>query len=256
MLEEFPDGKNFFNAEWRIAWVTYLNRQSDCDARFSAFLVKYPASAYAVDALYWLGRNAERAGNSATARAYYNKAVERFPQTYFGHAAASRLAKLSPGDADPVAILDKIPPAPALRSFDELIPAAASDRWARAQALRTIAFDASAEQELKNAFFATGSPRFLLEAAHAAFDHGHFGAVLAYARIIVPNFDARKFDEAPIAAWKVLYRFPYEAAVRREAAKNDFDPMLPVGLMRQVSTFQAHAVSSANPIRLVPSLPN
>ena len=255
MLEEFPGAKNFFNAEWRIAWVTYLNRQPDCDARLSAFLVKYPASAYAVDALYWLGRNAERAGNSATARAYYNKAAERFPQTYFGHAAASRLAKLSPGDADPVEILDKIPPAPALRSFDELIPAAASDRWARAQALRTIAFDASAEQELKNAFFATGSPRFLLEAAQAAFDQGHFGAGIAYGRIIVPNFDARKFDEVPITAWKVLYPFPYEAAVRREAAKNDFDPMVAVGLMRQESTFQADAVSSANAIGLMQVLP-
>ncbi|HEV3374209.1 MAG TPA: transglycosylase SLT domain-containing protein [Candidatus Acidoferrum sp.] len=255
MLEVFPDGKNTFNAEWRIAWVTYLNRQPDSDARLSAFLVKYPASANAVDALYWLGRNAERAGNSATARAYYSKAVERFPQTYFGRAAALRLTKLGPGEGDPVALLDKIPAAPALRSFDEPIPAAASDRWARAQALRSIAFDASAEQELKNAFFATGSPRFLLEAAQAAFDQGHFGAGIAYARVIVPNFDARKFDELPVNVWKALYPLPYEAAVRREAAKNDFDPMLAAGLMRQESTFQADAVSYANAIGLMQVLP-
>jgi soluble lytic murein transglycosylase len=255
MLEAFPDGKNSFNAEWRIAWVTYLNRQSDSDARLTAFLVKYPSSANAVDALYWLGRNAERAGNSATARGYYNKAVQRFPHTYFGHAAALRLAKLAPGEADPVEVLDKIPPPPSLRSFDEPVSAAASDRWARAQALRAIAFDASAEQELKNAFFATGSPRFLLEAAQAAFDQGHFGAGMAYARIIVPNFDARKFDELPVSAWRALYPFPYEAAVRREAAKNDFDPMLAAGLMRQESTFQADAVSYANAIGLMQVLP-
>jgi soluble lytic murein transglycosylase len=255
MLEAFPDGKNSFNAEWRIAWVTYLNRQADSDARLTAFLLKYPASANAVDALYWLGRNAERAGNSATARGYFNKAVERFPQTYFGHAAALRLAELGPGDGDTAEILDKIPPPPALRSFDEPISAAASDRWARAQALRTIAFDASAEQELKNAFFASGSPRFLLEAAQAAFDQGHFAAGMAYGRIIVPNFDARKFDELPISVWKALYPLPYEAAVRREAAKNDFDPMLAAGLMRQESTFQADAVSYANAIGLMQVLP-
>jgi peptidoglycan lytic transglycosylase len=255
MLEVFPGGRNAFNAEWRIAWVTYLNRQPDSDARLSAFLVTYPTSANSVDAVYWLGRNAERAGNSATARAYFSKAVERFPQTYFGRAAALRLAKLGPGEGDPVALLDKIPPAPALRSFDEPIPAAASDRWARAQALRSIAFDASAEQELKNAFFATGSPRFLLEAAQAAFDQGHFGAGIAYARIVVPNFDARKFDELSLTAWKALYPLPYEAAVRREAAKNDFDPMLAAGLMRQESTFQADAVSYANAIGLMQVLP-
>jgi soluble lytic murein transglycosylase len=255
MLEVFPEGKNSFNAEWRIAWVTYLNRQADSDARLTAFLFKYPTSANSVDAVYWLGRNAERAGNPATARGYFNKAVERFPQTYFGHAAALRLAKLGPGEGDAVEILDKIPPPPALRSFDEPIPAAASDRWARAQALRAIAFDASAEQELKNAFFASGSPRFLLEAAQAAFDQGHFAAGMAYGRIIVPNFDARKFDELPITVWKALYPLPYETAVRREAAKNDFDPMLAAGLMRQESTFQADAVSYADAIGLMQVLP-
>ncbi|HVS88225.1 MAG TPA: transglycosylase SLT domain-containing protein [Candidatus Acidoferrum sp.] len=255
ILEAFPDGKNSFNAEWRIAWVTYLNRQADSDARLTAFLLKYPATANSVNALYWLGRNAERAGNPATARGYFNKAVERFPQTYFGHAAALRLAKLGPGEGDALEILDKIPPPPALRSFDEPIPAAASDRWARAQALRAIAFDASAEQELKNAFFASGSPRFLLEAAQTAFDQGHFAAGMAYGRIIVPNFDARKFDEVPITVWKALYPLPYEAAVRREAAKNDFDPMLAAGLMRQESTFQADAVSYADAIGLMQVLP-
>ena len=45
-----------------------------------------------------------------------------------------------------------IPPPPALRPFDEPIPPAAADRWARAQALRTIAFDSAAELELKNAY--------------------------------------------------------------------------------------------------------
>src|SRR4029077_11205225 len=141
------------------------------------------------------------------------------------------------------------------RPFDEPVPAAASDRWARAQALRTIAFDASAEQELKNAFFATGSPRFLAEAAEAAFDQGHFAAGMAYGRIIVPNFDARKFEDVPVSIWKVLYPLPYEAAVRREAARNDFDPMLAAGLMRQESTFQSDAVSHADAIGLMQVLP-
>ncbi len=139
--------------------------------------------------------------------------------------------------------------------MDEPIPVAAADRWARAQALRAIAFDASAEQELKNAFFATSSPRFLLEAAQAAFDQGHYGAGMAYARIIVPNFDSRKISEVPLAAWKALFPLPYEAALRREAAKNNFDPMFAAGLIRQESTFQADAVSHANAIGLMQVLP-
>jgi soluble lytic murein transglycosylase len=255
VLDTFPSGKYAFNCEWRIAWVAYLNRQPDADDRLAAFLLKYPVSANSVDALYWLGRNAERGGNPARARSYYSKAVERFPQTYFGNAAAARLAKLGPGEENPAEVLEKIPPPSSLRPFDEPVQAAAADRWARAQALRAIAFDSSAEQELKNAYFATSSPRFLLEAAQAAFDQGHYGAGMAYARIIVPNFDSRKISDVPVAAWKALYPLPYEAALRREAAKNDFDPMFAAGLIRQESTFQADAVSHANAIGLMQVLP-
>jgi soluble lytic murein transglycosylase len=255
VLDTFPNGKNSYNCEWRIAWVAFLNHQPDADDRLTNFLLKNPVSANAVDALYWLGRNAEREGNPAHARSYYDKAVERFPQTYFGNAAAARLVRLPPGEEDHSDVLEKIPPPPALRPFDEAIPVAATDRWARAQALRSIAFDASAEQELKNAFFATSSPRFLLEAAQAAFEQGHFGAGMAYARIVIPSVDSRKFGEVPIAAWKALFPLPYEAALRREAAKNDFDPMFAAGLIRQESTFQADAVSHKNAIGLMQVLP-
>ncbi len=256
VLDQFPSGKNAFNAEWRIAWVAYLNRRPDAEDRLKTFLLKYPASANSVNALYWLGRSAERGGNPAHARSFYNKAVERFPETYFGHAAALRLAKVGPGEDNPAEFLEQIPPAPPLRPFDEPIPTSVEDRWARAMALRMIGFDASAELELKNAYFATASPRLILEAAQSAFDQGHFAAGMAYARIAVPNFDARKFDDLPKSAWKALYPLPYEAALRREAAKNQFDPMLAAGLIRQESTFQADAVSKANAVGLMQVLPS
>jgi soluble lytic murein transglycosylase len=255
LVDTFPDGKNAYNAEWRIAWISFLNKQPDADQRLIAFLLKYPVSANAVDALYWLGRSAERSGNPSHARGYYQKATERFPQTYFAHAADARLKQLGPGAEDSADFLTKIPASPTLRSFDEPIPAAAADRWAKAQALRIIAFDASAELELKNAYFATSSPRFLLEAAQAAFDQGHFAAGMAYARIILPSFESRQLSDAPMAVWKTLYPLPYEAALRREAARNDFDPMFAAGLIRQESTFQADIVSYANAIGLMQVLP-
>jgi soluble lytic murein transglycosylase len=251
VLDTFPSGKNAFNSEWRVAWVAYLNRQPDAEDKIKTFLLKYPISANTADAIYWLGRIAERNGKIAEARAIYKKDSDRFPQTYFGHAATVRLSRLQPADGDPPDFLERIPPPPSLRSFDEPIPVAAADRWARAQALRTIAFDASAELELKNAYFATSSPRFLYEAAQAAFDQGHFAAGMAYGRIIVPNFDSRKIDDLPIGVWKVLYPLPYEALIRREAAKNNFDPLLAAGLMRQESTFQSDALSPTNAIGLM-----
>src|SRR5271170_5864870 len=100
VVDGFPEGKNAFNAEWRTAWIAFLDKQPDADTRLTNFLVKYPTSSNAVDALYWLGRSAERSGNPGHARAYYSKAVERYPQTYFAHAAAARLAKMGAGDPE------------------------------------------------------------------------------------------------------------------------------------------------------------
>jgi soluble lytic murein transglycosylase len=255
VLDNFPAGKFAFSCEWRVAWIAYLNRQPYADDKLTVFLRKYPTSANASDALYWLGRNAERSGNPGHARAYFRTCTERFPQTYFGHASAVRLDKIGPGDEDAPDFLAAIPQAPALRSFDEPIPPTATDRWVRAQALRIIAFDASAELELKSAFFATGSPRLLFEAAQAAFDQGHFATGMSYGRLIVPSFDSRKISDVPVNVWRTLYPLPYEASLRREATRNDFDPMVAAGLIRQESTFQADAVSHANAIGLMQVLP-
>jgi soluble lytic murein transglycosylase len=255
VLDNFPDGKYEFNCQWRVAWVAYLNRQPNAEEKLTAFLRKYPVSANSPDVLYWLGRIAERNNSLPHARAYFRAAAERFPETYFGQHAAGQLDKLAPGEADPPEILAAIPPAPPLRPFDEPIPANVMERWLRAQALRTIAFDAAAELELKSAYYAAGCTRLLFEAAQAAFDQGHFAAGMAYGRLIVPNFDSRRFSDVPLIVWRTLYPLPYEAALRREAARNNFDPMLAAGLIRQESTFQADAVSPKAAVGLMQVLP-
>ncbi len=255
ILDSFPTGKNAYNAEWRIAWLAYLEQQPYAGDKITVFLRKYPVSASADNALYWLGRDAERSGNPSHARAFYRKASERFPTTYFGQHAAMRLDRLGPGEENSSDVLAQIPAAPPLRPFDEPIPASVADRWNRAQALRAIAFDASAELELKAAYASTNSPRFVVEAAQAAFDQGHFASGMNYGRLAVPNFDSRKFNEVPVNVWKVLFPFPYESKLRLEAERNDFDPMFAAGLIRQESTFQADAVSHANAIGLMQILP-
>jgi len=255
VLEGFPGGKNAYSAEWRIAWVAYLEHQPYADDKITVFLRKYPVSGGAVNALYWLGRNAERSGNPAHARAFFKKTIDRYPTTYFAEAAQNRIDKLGPGEEEGPDFLAQIPPSPALRLFDEPVAPNVLDRWNRAQALRTIAFDASAELELKAAFAATTSPRFLVEAAQAAFDQGHFATGMAYGRLAVSSFDSRKFGEVPPNVWKVLFPLPYEVQLRREAERNDFDPMFAAGLIRQESTFQADVVSHANAIGLMQILP-
>src|SRR5260370_21115084 len=68
VMDSFPSGKYAFNCEWRIACGAYLNRQPDAPAHPTTVLLKYPVSSNSVDALYWLGRNAERGRNPTLAR--------------------------------------------------------------------------------------------------------------------------------------------------------------------------------------------
>ncbi|MBZ5529308.1 MAG: transglycosylase SLT domain-containing protein [Acidobacteriia bacterium] len=255
IVENHPDSSLAATAAWRIIWVEYLKRNPATSGLMEAYLDKYPGSPYTVNAIYWMGRCAEREGNPEHARSFYNKAAGRYPMTYFGMAAAQRIEKIGPGTDNPAPFLDKIPPAPPLRPIDEPLPVAARERWLRAQALRVIGFDASAEMELKFAYYATSSPRLMAEAAQAAYEQGRFSTGMAYARLAVTNFEARAIGDLPIAVWKVLYPLPYEAAVRHEAAVNGLDPAFVAGLIRQESAFQANAVSSANALGLMQVLP-
>jgi soluble lytic murein transglycosylase len=255
VLEKYPASKYAPVAYWRAAWVASLERSPEAVNLLEQQLSRFPGSTYTVNAVYWLGRAAERSGKLDEARGFYLAAEKRFPQTYFGHAAVARLRAIGREPAIHAGILSKIVPAPPLVSLREPIPAAAITRWTRAEVLRTIAFDASAELELRAAYFATGSPRLIFEVALAALDQGHYPAAMAFARVAIPNLDARTVDDVPLAAWRTIFPLPYEAIVRREAARNGIDPMLVAGLMRQESGFQPDVISHAGAVGLMQVLP-
>src|ERR1700691_6134446 len=166
--ENFPMSTNAPAAQWRVAWSATLKRQPEAAALLQEQLRCFPGSTYTPDALYWLGRLAEEAGVQPLARGYYAKLDERYPQNYFQAQAAVRSNKLGPGPVQKSDVLDLIPPVAAIPGLDGPIPIAAAGRQARADALRSIAFDASAELELRAAYAATGAPRLLFEAPQAA----------------------------------------------------------------------------------------
>ncbi len=256
---QFPSEKNAMPAHWRMAWTAYLDRATEAAALLEEHLQRFPSSPAAADALYWLGRLAERNGNAAHARSFYLKARDRYPQTYFGMHAAERLKPPPTGlGTEPLnsaEFLDQIPAPPPLPSLDEPIPQAAAARWARVQALRAIAFDASAELELRAAFAETGSRRLLWEVTRSASDAGRYAAAIVTGRQVFPQLEARKLSELPTEVWKTLYPLPYESSLRRYAAKNDVDPMFVAAVIRQETIFQPEAVSHAGALGLMQVLP-
>lgn len=255
-LEQFPAGPNARMAHWRIAWLAYLERSPQVAALFEDHLRRFPGSPFTANALYWLGRSAEGAGNVPHARSFYLKLLGRFPETYFGFEAGKRMQVLGAGPTNSADVLALIPAAAAPPALDDAIPPAATARWERARALRTIAFDASAELELRAAHAATGSPRLLVEAAQAAFDAGRYPAAVLAARQAYPQLETRRLEEGPEEVWRLAYPLPYEEAIQQAAAHAGVDAPLVAGVIRQESVFQREAVSRAGALGLMQVMPS
>ena len=255
LAEQLPSSPDAANAQWRVAWTAVLKRAPEGAELLQEHLRRFPGSAYTPDALYWLGRLAEEAGVSGLARSYYDKLIERYPQNYFENLALARVRALDPGPKQTPDVLASIPPLPPSQKMGETIPPAAERRKARADALRSIAFDASAELELRAAYAATGEPRLLLEAAQAAVDAGHCGAAIVAVRQIFPQLEAHPLLEIPRPVWLAAYALPFQSSIRKWSVNAAIDPMLVAGLIRQESAFEPAAHSPANAFGLMQLLP-
>ena len=250
----FPTASDTVTAAWRLVWISYLQRRPEAAAQMEDFVRRFPTSDYSPDALYWLGRAYERSGDQARARSYYLADAGRFPQSYFGLLATqhTRPAPDGIGDApvNPSDVLALIPPPAPIAPLDDVPPAAAAN-VARAQALQSIAFDASAELEYRAAYSATHAARLLLDEAEAADAAGHYAEGMFVARQLLTQVDARRLEDADLETWRAAYPLPYREPLEQEAQKNGLDPMLVAGLTRQESAFDAEAVSRTGAVGLM-----
>lgn len=255
LLQQTARGDAARAAQWRLAWLAYLDHKPDAGARLEEHLERFPGSPFTPEALYWLGRLAERSDNAALARAYFLKLAERFPQTYFGSLSRDRLQELGSSAAAAAPVLSVVPDPPPLPRLEAELRADAAPYAERARVLRDISFDSFADQELHWGFAKTGAARLLLAAAQAALDQGHYGAAIVLTRQAVPQLEARRWEEIPREAWSTAFPLPYAAAIRKNAARQSIDPMLVAGLIRQESTFESNAVSRARAVGLMQILP-
>ena len=256
VVQDFPGGSTTTIADWRVAWQAYRQRQPQAASLFEEHIRRHPGSTYVADALYWLGRIAERSGNESLARAYFSKLADRYPQNYFGARAVERLHTIGPGLTDTVAILWQVPLLPAAPPLDEDVPPAAAARRDRAIALHSIAFDASAEMEFRAAYIATGAPSLLLEAAQEAVEARRYGVAFVTIRQIVSQLESRPFSQVSPAVWRVAYPLPYRPELERSASRAGVDPMQVAGLIRQESAFQPEAYSHAGAMGLMQLIPS
>ncbi|HXZ20393.1 MAG TPA: transglycosylase SLT domain-containing protein [Candidatus Acidoferrales bacterium] len=245
-------------AKWRLAWTAYLDRDANAATLFEEHVRQFPTSSYLPEAIYWLGRLAERSGDAARARTFFLKVAGRFPQTYWGSQARARLQAIGPGNetqAEQIPVLALVAPPKPLPELSAPLPAAAAVRDARARALAAIGFDASADLEWRLGYAETGNASLLVSLAQAALADGRYPLSIVTIRQAIPQLEARRWEELPLEVWAAAFPMPYAAQIRSAAASQGIDPMLVAGLIRQESAFQPHSVSRAKAIGLMQVLP-
>jgi soluble lytic murein transglycosylase len=243
------------NSRWRIAWTAYMEQHDDAASLFEGFIQDYPDSTYVPDALYWLGRLAERAGNREDARAYFQKLRQRFPSNYFAAAAAAPLRALKRGKVSSLPLLNAIPPLAPEDEWGPQEPSAALPWIARSFALESIAFDDEAVAELHAAYAATHAPALQLAIARASINAQHYGGAIVAIRSIYPELESRPLGGDMMEAWHLAYALPYAAEIRRSSRRARVDPMIVAGLIRQESAFEKTALSVKNAFGLMQVLP-
>jgi soluble lytic murein transglycosylase len=253
--QQFPTSSHAAPAQWRVAWTAVLKRDPKADDLLTEHLRRFPGSTFTPDALYWLGRLAEEANDNGLARTYYAKLAERYPGGFFDMAAAQRKAHLDPAPTPAVAVLDTIPPIPPAAGIGDTIPSAAAERQARADALRSIAFDSSADLELRAGYAATGEAKLLIEAAQADVAAQKYGAAIVTLRTVYPQLEYRPYASVPREVWEAAYPLPDKTSIMHWSTHNNLDPMVVAGLSRQESAFDPAAHSVANAYGLMQLIP-
>ncbi|HLW82598.1 MAG TPA: transglycosylase SLT domain-containing protein [Candidatus Acidoferrales bacterium] len=256
VAEKFPENDDAINAAWRVAWAAYMDRAGNAADLFEKFLAANPDSIYTPDALYWLGRLAQKKRDAPVARAYFRKLEQRFPNNYFALHAAAQLRALHAGRIARLTVLDAIPRLPPARMVLKSTPEEALPFVRRSIALETIAFDDSAISELREAYDETRAASLEFTLARAATNGEEYGSAIAAVRNVYPSIEARGYATMPREAWMLSFPLPYRAQILRAARLTHTDPMILAGLIHQESAFEKAAHSYANAYGLMQLIPD
>ncbi len=247
---------------WRAAFDAYHTEQADAGDLLLNFLKTYPTGTDTSDALYFLGRFAEKKNSLPEARAYYDTLVTHFPNTYFAVLAQSRLkapelASIA-ADQSCFAMLQAIawPKRPQFPSFTA--GPLVQKRVVRAQLLLASGMHDMAEDELKyGSRNEEGQTNvYAFELAKFASAHGAPDEALRYVKTFAPGYLYMPLDQAPLEFWRLAFPLPYRAAIEQYSKQQGLDPFLVAALIRQESEFNTHSISPARAFGLMQVLPS
>ena len=258
LQQRFPNGGRASYAQWKASWLSLRQgRREDAEKGFDNQIELYPSSGEIPAALYWRGRLAEEDGETAKARAYYQKVSDRFRNYYYGEMARQQIKKLK-SDSEPVhyALLDRIPPIdPSTKVTADPVPT--DDlRVQKAQLLANGSLLDLAVRELRAAADEGNGNWLAPETARLYADAGRYDMAIEILKKAVPGYFAVDLPSLPRPYWEALFPKAYWVDLKRFSSDNALDPYMVAALIRQESEFNPSAVSRANAVGLMQLLPN
>jgi soluble lytic murein transglycosylase len=267
LAELFPQSEHARDDFWRLAWCHYLLHDPRAPAEIRDYLERFPDSARAPAALYWLGRIKEEQGAPSEARALYVLLEKKFVHSYYALPASARMANLHPGQgsvasasearADSLAAaLAPLLPAPVISPRLACLSSMSSEAARPALILQALGLKDLEEEYLTGAVAGNAAPpdlRLLLARMQASANKVS-GALFDTLKI-APDYSQVDFSALPEEIWDFLYPQAYAKLIERQAHASHLDPQLVRGLIRQESAFNAHALSSADARGLMQILP-
>jgi len=257
VYEGFPDDPAAPACHWKVAFADYLHRRTEAADRLKEQMERYPSDPRTSAALYFLGRLSEAANDFSSARAYYSKIVDLYPNYYYAMRARERLADTRMVAAQPSAKVAEYLAGiefPARRVPAEGEPSAVTRlRMERGRLLAAAGLQELAESELRFGARHDGQPELLaMELARTA-DSPY--QKLRYMKSFAPDYLATPFDQMPRQFWELLFPLPYQSDLVRNAKSQNLDPYMVAALIRQESEFNPKAISPKSACGLTQIMP-
>ncbi len=245
---------------WKVAVASHILKRSDASQKLFQYLEQDPTGEHASAALYFLGRAAEDQKDRAAAIAYFKQAIDSFPNHFYAEISRERIEQAS--------LAKQIPsPQIAARLRNLSFPNQAKDldfnpssdtqrRLDRAQLLAHAAFYDLAENELRYEGRTHPQSHLLaLEAARIATRRGAPEQGIRYIKSIFPAYINLPLSSVTLPLLKLAYPLPYKDELLTHAFKNELDPYVVAGLIRQESEFSSGVVSRSNAHGLMQIMP-
>ncbi|MBE7157451.1 MAG: transglycosylase SLT domain-containing protein [Rhodospirillales bacterium] len=258
---DFPKEQRAGWCAWQVAFQSYRRDADDTSSRLRLYLQHYGDSPDANDALYFLGRFAERKNELPVAKASYLELLSKFPNTYYALQARERLKDPGMSGASPDSELQELfqgvhwSVRPEFPSFTPGETAAI--RMQRAQALDAANMRDLAEGELRYGAAADGEQQnlYAFELAKLSASSNASDEAMRVIKHYAPGYIYMPLDQAPLAFWKLAFPMAYRLSIERYSHNQSLDPFLVAALIRQESEFNPRVISHANAYGLMQLLP-